>query len=445
MSLYGALISGVSGLSANSQAMGVISDNISNLNSVGYKGSAAQFSTLVTGSSGNSYTPGGVQARTKALVDRQGVLQSSTSATDLALTGNGFFVVSPTPDSRNFVYTRAGSFSADSKGNLVNSAGFALKGVAADAAGNLPTNFNLAQLSTINVGNLSGSPTPTSKISIGANLKADQVVNPLVRANATPGYTNGSLAAKTIPADFERAITVYDSLGVARTLNVAFLKTADANKWKCEIYSVPASVTTGTNGLVANGEIEFNGDGSVKTMPTALTAVTVSWQAQSGVPTAFTPVATQNISFDFGAVGSRTGLSQVQGDSTLRSVDADGSAPGALAGVSIDKDGIVTARFSNGTSRPVYRIALANFANPNGLKSETGNAYSENLNSGIASLNYANTAGLASVSSSALEGSTVDLAREFSDMIITQRAYSASSKIITTADDMLDELIRTKR
>jgi flagellar hook protein FlgE len=442
MSLYGALMSGISGLSANSKAMGVISDNIANVNTVGYKGSVSQFSTLVTGSSDAGYVPGGVQTKPKMLVSQQGILQSSNSATDLALTGNGFFIVSPSATSTDKVYTRAGSFTSDKSGNLVNSAGYVLQGVAADASGNFPPSVsNLSALTNVNTASLTGSPIPTSSIGISANLKASQVVN-----TGASTYAAGDMAKKAnggagITPDFERSVVVYDSLGGTKTLNVAFLKVQAANTWRVEVYSSPASATTGTDGLVASGNVVFDGQGALasSTLPATFN---VNW-ATSGASSAAT--SPQSISLKLGTVGKRDGLGQVEEASSLKSTTVDGAGSGSLASISVNENGVVSASFTNGTTRPVYRLALGTFNNANGLTSRSGNVFEESIKSGAVSLNYANTGGAGTVTANSLEASTVDLAKEFSDMIVTQRAYSASSKIITTADEMLDELIRIKR
>ena len=442
MSLYGALLSGVSALNANSQAMGVISDNISNLNTTGYKNNIALFQTLVSSDSPDRYTPGGVIAKPRALVDKAGILQSTSSATDLALSGNGFFVVAAANDPASRIYTRAGSFTTDKDGNLVNAAGYRLLGMAADSTGKLPAGANSTALVNVNLASASGAPQATTSIKLAANLKPNQTVNPAATGAPIGDMARYAATGTGLVPDFERSITVYDTLGIPRTLNMAFAKTSVANQWRAEVYSVPATATTGVNGLVASGTVTFNGDGTF--LSTALASpLTVPWQ--NAVGTSFVPTTPQTVALSFGTAGGRDGLTQVQGDSALRSATVDGFAPGSLTGVSVDKDGIISGKFSNGSSRSLYRLPVATFINANGLSSATGNVYSETVNSGSPTINYANTGASASVTASALEGSTVDLASEFSNMITTQRAYSAASKIITTSDDMLDELIRIKR
>ncbi len=173
MSIFGAMFSGVTGLSANSQALGMIADNISNVNTIGYKGVSARFSTLVTQQASSKYTPGGVKASPLQHVDRQGLLQLSASKTDIAIAGAGFFVVNQTAPSGTgqFLFTRAGSFNTDRNGDLVNTAGYYLQGWPLTNGTTLPTNTrSLSGVQTVNVANLAGTATPTSTVNLSLNL-----------------------------------------------------------------------------------------------------------------------------------------------------------------------------------------------------------------------------------------------------------------------------------
>ena len=442
MSLYGAMFSGVSGLAAQSQAMGVISDNISNVNTVGYKGNVARFSTLVTDSFADSrYTPGGVRAQASQLITQQGLVQASTSATDLAISGNGFFVVSETTTPSQVGFTRAGAFSPDAQGNLRNTAGYYLLGLPADAQGNFPPAVGGANsLQPVNVSALTGFFAPTDEIDFSANLNDQQAVQP-----GAATYAAGDMAVRNatgtggIQPDFERSLTLYDSKGGARTVTMAFLKSPNANEWSAEAYVEPATDVTTANGLLGSGTVSFNSDGTLNlggsTFPTTLTP---AWAPGLGL-------AAQTITLDYGADGTREGLGQVAGSSNLQSSTVNGSPFGTLTGVNVGDDGVVTAQFSNGLTRAISRLPLATFPNANGLDARTGNVYFQTEASGAFDLKDPGFNGAGSVEGGALESSTVDLASEFTNMITTQRAYSASSKIITTADEMLDELIRIKR
>ncbi len=441
MSLYGALFSGVSGVSAQSQSMGIIADNITNVNTIGYKVSRSEFSTLVTNSgSASKYSPGGVFSTPTGLVDRQGLLQASTSPTDLAVTGNGFFVVNtdqiPTTTSGAYLYTRAGSFSADSNGYLRNTGGYYVQGYPYDANGNLPSNRSLASLESVNIANLTGTASPTTTLSISANLNAD----------TTPAaYTFGDMSAGTVTPHFERSIQIFDSKGGVRALTFGFFKNnaLTANQWSVEIYSNPASDVTNANGLlnaVGTSTLTFNTDGTLNAAGTNLPATMniTTWAASLGI-------ANSSIAIDIGSDAQADGLTQFATPSSLIATDTNGAVYGALTGVSVSEEGIVTALFDNGTRQDIYKLPLALFPNVNGLEARTGNAYIGSLAAGDLTLQEARTGGAGTVNSSTLEASTVDLAEEFSIMIQTQQAYSASARIITSADEMLDELIRLAR
>ena len=428
MSLYGALQIGVAGLDAFSTALSTTSSNIANVNTVGYKAGESSFSTLLASSDG---TQSGVVANQLQLVTGQGPINGTQSPTDLAMQGNGFFVVSPntvpagsTP--QTLLYTRAGNFTPDASGNLRNAAGFYLMGWPLDSAGNLPTNRN--DMTSINIDGLAGKAQATSKMTIQANLQAS--------TPATAGYAAGDIAAGTVTADFQRTINVFDSQGGAQPLQLSFVKTA-ANTWAYEVtYQGPAAnIGSPPNNLIASGNVTFNADGTLAT-PAGPISVTIPF-----VP-GVSGLNPQTIGINVGTPGLTDGISQFDNPSALVSSSVDGQLFGSLTGVSIDNDGIVTAQFSNGLATKVFKLPIATFANADGLTAVSGNAYTASNNSGTPTIGEANVAGAGAVQSKALEGSTVDLATEFTNLITTQRAYSASAKIITTASEMLDQLLQ---
>ncbi len=452
MSLYGAMFSGVSGLAAQSQAMGAIADNITNINTIGFKRTLAKLSTLVTESGATTtYAPGGVQARPFQIVDQQGLLQASTSATDIALSGDGFFVVNtsatPLTVPGTSLFTRAGSFTPDKDGNLRNAAGYYLQGLTIPASGVIPPNPTvLSGLDTVNVFALSNNWQATTAAQVTANLQSTQAVNANIANYGFAGVLV-NMAAGTITPDFTSALQVFDSKGSARTITMGFLKNATANQWNIELYVTPAADANAAgapvhpSGRIAQGTITFNPTGTFNAV--ALTdpgggalgagnQVTINWAAALGL-------AQSQITFDY------TAFAQAASPSRLISANVNGSIIGALAGVQVTKDGLVNALFDNGTARNIYKLNIATFRNPDGLVTQQGNAWLASDASGPFSLLDAGKQGAGTVNSGALESSTVDLAQEFSNMIITQRAYTASGKIITTADEMLDELIRLKR
>lgn len=443
MSVYGALFSGVSGLAANSNALGMIADNITNINTVGYKATKARFSTLVTeGGSTTTYSPGGVQANPQTLVNTQGLLQASTSNTDLGITGQGFFVVS---DSSNGVsnssiqFTRAGSFSPDDNGFLRNTAGLYLKGWPIDQNGNVPTNLgDLNSLETINTSGLTGTAEATTSVALRANLQSSQPVSAL-EATYNAGVSANNMASGAVPADFERNVQVFDAQGGTHTITMSMLKSSTTNQWHVEMYAVPASDVPGLDGQIATGTIAFNPDGSLdqgSTTPALLSNINIPWTNGSSA---------SNVTFNFGSDGKTDGFTQFDSVSTLISSSVNGAVFGNVTGVQISDTGTVTAQFDNGLVKPVYKLPIATFQNPDGLTRATGNSFTQSDQSGIFSLQQAGTGGAGVIAPSTLEASTVDLAKEFTNLITTQRAYSASTKVITTADEMLSELNNLKR
>ena len=430
MSLYGALLTGVSGLDANSRALSITSSNIANVNTVGFKASSSAFTTFLASSGGNIVSPASVQVRPQQQLQQQGLLQSTGSATDLAISGNGFFIVTDNPaNPTNTFYTRAGSFTTDADGFLRNSAGFYLEGWTLNPDGSMPA--NRSNLSALNLSSLNGTADPTATIALRANLQASET--------ATGAYVAGDIYAGTVTADFEQTINIYDSQGGTRALKLSFVKTA-ANTWAYEIAyeGNVADIGGAANNPVATGNITFNADGTLATPASGLVSITIPWDATTGLNP-------QNIDVEVGTAGESDGVTQFDSASSLISARVDGAPFGALTSVSVDELGYITALFDNGIQRKVFKLPLATFPNPNGLSAAPGNAYQITENSGLPSVLEAKTGGAGSIASSALESSTADLAKEFSNLITTQRAYSAATRIITTADDMLQELMQIKR
>lgn len=433
MSLYGAMFSGVSGLNAQSQALGIISDNISNVNTVGYKTSKAAFSTLVTRQSLSSYyAPGGVRSSPISEIDRQGLLQSSSSPTDLAISGQGFFVVtnSNVPNASAVPsYSRAGQFSTDSEGYLRTPTGHYLNGWATDETGT-PTAANtsiLTSLEPIRVNSVSGSATATTTVEIGANLPANAAVTP------------GAGSAQTTN------VQIYDSLGVAHNIEFLWTKT-NLNEWTVTVASASGVGTIEQGGVGSltpfSQVITFDGLGRPLDFDGNPTPTDLSL---SGLTSGANPM---EISLDFGTVGTVNGLTQFgssNDDIQTAFVNQNGVRFGNFLNVAVDEEGIVTALYDNGETLRIYKIPVATFPAPNGLSAGSGTVFNQSEESGDYFLRAAGEANAGTIAPSSLEASTSDLASEFTNMIITQRAYAASTKIITTADEMLDELIRIKR
>lgn len=484
MSINSALLAGVSGLTANSAALAAISQNIANVNTVGYKRSAAEFQTVINSQvSGAGYSAGGVLASARHYTGQAGQLQRTTSNTDLGIAGQGFFVVTEKAENLQVtdarLFTRAGAFRVDNLGYLKNTAGLYLQGWPVDSDGNInadPSDLN--RLRTINVGSVGGTAEPTTRVQLNANIKSSQDVSAEATdaaavppgANAYDPATNSMSmwdpeTGDGVKPDFELTIPVSDSKGGQRTIALSFLKSTVPNQWYAEIRAIPESdVVTGaglTNGQLKAGLVAFTQDGRLDVAamealgaaalfddPAAATltfgasdsaapgAGEFNWAAGLGIDD-------QVLAFDLSA--SAGGLTQYDSASVVQAVLTNGTAFGNLSEVKIDDTGFVTAIFDNGVTRRIAQIALATFPSPDALLESTGNAFRVSQGSGTYNLKAAGTGGAGTIGSSQLEASTVDLSAEFTGLITTQRAYSASSKIITTADEMLAELISIKR
>jgi flagellar hook protein FlgE len=466
MSINSAMSAGVSGMVANSAALAAISDNIANVNTIAYKRNQVNFASVVTAQSvPGRYSAGGVTAVTRQLIGQQGLVQTASSPTDIAINGDGFFVVTQkgqgltSTDPR--LFTRSGSFTVDANGYLVNDSGMYLQGWLADANGNFaPDPSDVTVMQPINVKAFGTAVAPTS--SIGLNGTLDK------RTPVSPGYAtydpatmsmadyaaNGSAATGTQP-DFTMQMSVVDSAGGTHKVAIGFLKTSTPNQWAAEIYAVPASDVTAAAGKpagqIASGIVEFNNDGTINLDPTGNTTLfgaagaptDLALDASSGsTPPQWDPslgIAAQTIHLDLSKIN------QIAAASALNSVTSDGATAGNVISVQVGTDGVVSAIFDNSQIRSLAKIGLVTFPNPDGLKAVNGNAFQASRAAGTPVVKAPGVGGAGQIAPSSLEASTVDLAAEFTGLITTQKAYSASSKIITTADQMLDELIQMMR
>ncbi|WP_407151297.1 flagellar hook protein FlgE [Bradyrhizobium sp. ORS 86] len=417
MSLTGALSSAISALNSQSQSLAMISDNISNADTTGYKTTSAMFEDLVTASSSaTSYTSGGVTVSGRANITQQGLLSATTNATDVAIQGAGFFAATDAKAGGSTYYTRNGAFTTDNAGYLVNN-GYYLEGWRTDAQGNIVGNASAASLTPINTQVASTSGSATTKTTIAANLPSDAAVN----------------------ATFTSSMTVYDSLGTANSIQITWEKTA-ANTWTASLgnptLAADSSTTTGTtSGSVT---IEFNSDGSLaSTTPSPPTISVTGWTDGA---------SNSAIALNLGTVGKTDGLTQYASGQTtpavnLTGINSDGLAYGKLSSISVGKNGVVNATYSNGQTIAIYKIAVATFSDPNGLTAGSNGMYSSTVDSGNATLQTSGTNGAGTIYGSELESSTTDTSGQFSNMISAQQAYSAASQVITTVNKMFDTLI----
>jgi flagellar hook protein FlgE len=420
------LYTGISGLDAYSQAMSVIGNNIANVNTVGFKASRISFEDILSqslvGATGQFQIGRGVQVGSVQRLFSQSTFQTTSSATDLAIDGDGFFIVSRDGTT---LYTRAGQFYLDEQGILVNHRGYALQGWMLDDQGSITST-----LQDINLSNISSAPRATSRVVINVNLD----VNEAILANPFDVTDPVNTSSYMTP------ITVYDATGNGHLVNVYFRK-QDNDTWEWHALLDGAELEGGTPGNqeVAAGSLDFT-DGKLQT-ETLTTPFSVQFFGTSGA---------QGIDFDFGNSIDEggTGLdgsTEFAGGSTTKFLSQDGYTQGNLISIQIDNEGVVSGVFSNGQSRQVYQVALARFTSPWGLTSIGGNLFAETTHSGPPIVGEAGSSGLGQINSNSLELSNVDLATEFVEMIKTQQAFQANSRIITTTDQMLQEIVNLKR
>jgi flagellar hook protein FlgE len=425
------MFSGVSGLRAEGEALGVVGDNIANVNTVGFKSQRAIFQdvlghSILAGTS--SALPGsGVRMGDVQQLFTQGSLTNTGVSTDVALNGDGFLVVGGTVDgiTGNF-YTRAGQLTIDNDGFLVNQQGLNVQGYLANADGTLQ-----ASISDLAVPTASLSPFRTTEIEVTANLDPRDAV--LTFDILQPDTTS----------NFSSSITVFDSLGTGRTLDVYF-NNAGGNLYNYTVVADGGELaggTAGTDTIVGSGTLQFNTDGALDIATTPDLSLDFAGGATAG------QIVALNFGDDItndGATGLG-GTTQFASDSAVSSQAQDGYASGEFSGLAIDGTGLVQGLYTNGQKIAIGRLAVAKFRSNDGLGRAGQNLWIETRDSGTAALGAAGAGGRASVSSGALESSNVDLGEEFVGLIQHQRSFSANSKTITTADEMLQELINIKR
>lgn len=432
MTIYSAMNSGVSGLAAQSTKFSTISDNISNSSTIGYKRTDVQFSTMVTGASiPGSYSAGGLQSDVRSETTIQGTVQSTATSTDLAISGSGFFVVSDSVardpvKSPDMLLTRAGSFRVDDEGNLVNAAGYYLQGWPLNndgtVAGGEPSRTSFTNLQTVTLTSITGMAQATTQIDLAANL---------------PASKTGEIPATA----FSTSVDYFTPLGFTSKLELEWVPTAPAapppggtatptNTWKLNIKD---------NGVIRQTvDIKFN-DGITALPAGRIASIT---PATDGV-ISLTTTSGQPLKINIGQGGN--GLTQFGSQYVPSKISKDGAAYAALDRIEVGKDGIVTAIYGNGLRQSIYKLPLATVINADGLTGVGGNAYQLSRDSGDVYLWDAGAGSTGTISGGALEASNVDIAKELTSIIETQRAYSSCAKIIQTADEMMTEISNLMR
>lgn len=405
MSLFGMMRTGSSGMNAQANRLSTVSENIANASTTGYKRASTEFSSLILPSSNGAYNSGGVETKVRYSISEQGPTTFTTSGTDMAINGGGFFIVSGA-NGTNFL-TRAGAFTPDGDGNLVNSAGYSLMGY----------EYQEGVDPTVVVNGFDG----LSKV----NLSSDGLI--------ASGSTTGSMGANLNSADVvgvtapsTTSLSVFDSQGNARLLDFTYTKTAD-NTWTLDVVDRETAASLGTANLV------FNADGSLA----AASDTSVTTSAITGVPGTGADLA--SLAIDLSKTTQLGYKFNPDGGSI------DGNAPSKVTGFQIDDEGIVYVKYENGDLDPRYRVALANVQSPDNLVPQSGNVYSQGVNSGVIVTGFAGSGDFGSIQSGALEGSNVDIANELTAMIEAQRSYTANSKVFQTGADLLDVLVNLKR
>jgi flagellar hook protein FlgE len=407
MGILTSLFSAVSGLNTYGNAMSVIGNNIANVGTAGFKSSRASFADLVSASLGGGSTTGqvglGVFLNDVQTSFVQGSLSNTGNTLDLAIDGNGFFNVRDAAGTVS--YSRAGQFQVNNLGEIVDPSGRFLQGYQASTTGIILGTVGNITLSTATI-----APQASSTAAVEANLNA---------ASAVPATVFNPTDATTY--NFSNGITINDSLGAQHQLRLYYVKSA-ANTWNLHS-QIDGGATTAQTNLVFNTSGVLTGGG----------AQTFSLPITGG---AATPLS---VAMDFSKI------TQFGSASSLTNQTQNGFTSGSFKSLSIDKEGRVVAQFTNGQTRTLSQVVLSRFTNPDGLARSGENGFAATIDSGAPLDGAPTNNGLGRLISETIEQSNVDLGKEFVDMIITQRAFQANSKTITTTDEMLQELVNLKR
>ena len=409
MSILGSMFIASTGLDAFSNSINVAGDNIANLNTVGFKTSQLDFADLLPTVTGDFEAGQGVLLDNVSKPFQQGAFEITPSVTDLAVEGNGFFILRD-PAMSTLFYTRAGQFHLDSGGKLVNDSNLALQGLSGDI--------------TLGTG-LTAPAQATSSLALSLNLDASSVTPAATFPSGPDASSNAWISA----SNFSTVRTVYDALGTAHDLTFLFRKTAP-NTWEYTVVAKrneldpSAPNSSDLRQVSPPGTLVFTASGQLDASASTVAGISgLNWTNGASQV-----IAAANLNM--------SGTVQYDQPSALLSARQDGFPAGALTGVVIDSQGIIIGKYSNGTNRVLGNITLANFANVDDLDPRGDTLFAPSAESGAAQTGVTGQGGLGSIMSGALELSTVDLAREFVSLISSQRAFQMSSRVITTANEM---------
>lgn len=427
MSILSSFNIGVTGLNAAGQSMGVIGDNIANAGTHGFKSSRAEFQDMLANSlkgiDGGDQMGSGTKLAHITSQFTQGTVARTQNITDLAINGNGFFVVDA-PFGKG--YTRDGAFHFDKEGYMINGDGYKVQGFQPDEKGNI-TNKQGA----IKLGNTNIAATPTSEIKMSMNLDSRDGIKAFDPKN--PDKTS----------NFNTSVTVYDSVGTARLVTLYFNKQADGATWEYHAMVDGADAANGVPGQMqemANGKLKFNQKGLLEEETPGMNSFNFNKGAQ----------ANQQIALNFGSSLKEggTGLdaaTQFGSKSSVARHSQDGASAATLASMSFNDDGVLTAVYDNGVQRELGQVAVAKFENNEGLFKTGKNLFKETRKSGQAALGKPGADGRGEVLAKSIEQSNVDIAQEFIGLMAAQRNFQANTRTITTSDQMLQEVLNIKR
>ncbi len=428
----------VSGLLADSSWLSNISQNVSNANTVAYKDENTEFSTVIDQVGGKSAASGGgVAASARSLNSMQGAIVGTTTTTDLAVRGDGYFVVSDA--SGDLYLTRNGSFVPDASGDLVNSAGYYLMGYDMQNDSTAAASDSLAGMTKVNVTTAGEAANPTTSGALSVNLDSNSTA---VASTAT--LPSADPPAATANYTSETSLVTYDNLGGSQTVNIYYTNIStpgSPDTWEVTAYNA-ADAT--------NGGFPYQ-SGGVNVAP--LATATLTFDPTDGKLASTTQngtTSTTDFNLNLTAPGGQPmtlnlgSSTQLAAAFSVNSSSANGNAPSSLSGISISASGTLNFQYSNGLASPGYEIPLATVPSEDNLTSVNGDAFEANQNSGSVRVGTAGAGGLGTVASSSLEDSTVDLATQLTQMIEAQSAYQANSKAFQAGADILDVINNLK-
>lgn len=418
MSVYGMMRTGASGMAAQSNRLGTVADNIANSGTTGYKSASTEFSSLLVNSSPSTYSSGGVETSVRYGISNQGTLAFSSSPFDLAINGDGFFLVNDAAG--GVMLTRAGAFVPDDNGQLVNSAGLTLLGLPASSGtfGTVALNGTAGLEPVIVRSNRLEAQATTSGV-LTANLPAFST--PVAAADLPSA--NAATAAPTARS----SIVTYGNIGQEVVLDVHFSQTTMPGDWEVAVFDAAGRAVGGSfpyaSGALVTGTLTFNADG------------TLAGPSSLSIPIPDGATMTLDISR----------MSQLAADYSVLEVNADGNAPSDVASIEVAGDGTIYETYENGSRRATYRVAIADVVSADRLIPVSGNVFELSSMSGDLRVGFPETDGLGAIVSGALENSNVDLANELTDMIEAQRNYTANSRVFQTGAELLEVLVNLKR